>query len=56
MKPGDIINSKRGPALYLGGDTKDINNYKFPVISGLGAAAGQGATFRFLDEIVGTTR
>jgi len=56
MKPGDIINSKRGPALYLGGDTKDINNYKFPVISGLGAAAGQGATFRFLDEIVGTAR
>jgi hypothetical protein len=56
MKPGDIINSKKGPALYLGGDTKDINNYKFPVISGLPAAAGQGLTFRFLDEIVGTAR
>lgn len=56
MKAGDIINTKKGPALYLGGDTKDINNYKFPVISGLGAAAGQGATFRFLDEIVGTAR
>jgi len=56
MKPGDIINSKRGPALYLGGDTEDINNYKFPVVSGLGAAAGQGLTFRFLDEIVGTAR
>ena len=56
MKAGDIINTKKGPALYLGGDNKDINNYKFPVISGLGAAAGQGATFRFLDEIVGTAR
>lgn len=56
MKPGDIINSKRGPALYLGGDTEDINNYKFPVVSGLGAAAGQGLTFRFLDEIIGTAR
>jgi hypothetical protein len=56
VKAGDIINTKKGPALYLGGDTKDINNYKFPVISGLGAAAGQGATFRFLDEIVGTAR
>jgi len=56
VKAGDIINTKKGPALYLGGDNKDINNYKFPVISGLGAAAGQGATFRFLDEIVGTAR
>jgi|TARA_R110001632_G_scaffold233065_1_gene376230 hypothetical protein len=56
MKAGDIIETKKGPALYMGGDTKDKNNYKFPVTSGLGAAAGQGLTFRFLDEIVGTTR
>ena len=56
MKPGDIIQTKKGPALYLGGDTKDKNNYKFAVTSGLGAAAGQGLTFRFLDEIVGTAR
>ena len=56
MKAGDIINTKKGPALYLGGDTKDINNYKFPIVTGLGAAAGQGLTFRFLDEIVGTAR
>lgn len=56
MKPGDIIQTKKGPALFLGGDTKDEKNYKFPVVSGLGAAAGQGLTFRFLDEIVGTAR
>jgi len=56
MKSGDIIQTKKGPALFLGGDTKDEKNYKFPVVSGLGAAAGQGLTFRFLDEIVGTAR
>jgi len=56
MKAGDIVNTKKGPALYIGGETKDIKNYKFPVTSGLGAATGQGLTFRFYDEIIGTAR
>jgi len=56
MKPGDIIQTKKGTALYLGGDTKDEKNYKFPVFTGLTQAGGQGLTFRFLDEVVGTAR
>lgn len=56
MKPGDIISTPKGPALYLGGDTKDINNYKLPVTSGLPAAGLQGLTWRYYDEVVGTVR
>ena len=56
MKAGDIINTKKGPALYLGGDTTDIKNYKFPVFTEKTAAGLQGATFRFADELTGAIR
>jgi hypothetical protein len=56
MKPGDIINTKEGPRLYMGGETTDKASYKKPITSGLTAAAAQGASFRWVDEIVGTAR
>jgi hypothetical protein len=56
MKPGDIINTKEGPRLYMGGETTDKASYKKPITSGLTAAGLQGATFRWVDEIVGTAR
>lgn len=56
MKAGDIIDTKKGPALYLGGDTTDIKNYKFPVFSGKTTAGMQGLTFRFADELTGAIR
>ena len=56
MKAGDIIDTKKGPALYLGGDTTDIKNYKFPVFTEKTAAGMQGLTFRFADELTGAIR
>ena len=44
MKPGDIINTKEGPRLYMGGETTDKASYKKPITSGLTAAGSVSYT------------
>ena len=53
---GQIYETPVGPKLYIGGDTKDENSWKSPVLEGPAASAIKGLTYSFSDEAIGNIR
>ena len=53
---GQIYETPVGPKLYIGGDTKDENSWKSPVLEGPAASAAKGFSYATSDEVIGNIR